>query len=77
MLLEHRLKCKYILLMINQFENSSWPIYNIQSGDYVFGSVSLSLCLLICLCQQHYSKSYEGIAMKCYGGVQSGKGTND
>ena len=29
------------------------------------------VCLLVC--QQRYSKSYERIAMKSYGGVQSGE----
>ena len=41
-------------------------------GGYVFGSVGLSVCLVVCLlsaCGQHYSKSYELIGMKFYGGV--------
>ena len=42
-------------------------------GDYVFGRFCLSVC------QHHYSKCYEQIAMKFYGGVQDGnknKGLN-
>ena len=33
------------------------------------------VCLFVCLfvCYQHYSKSYEGIAMKFYGAVRGGK----
>ena len=37
--------------------------YLLGKGGYVFGSVGLSVC------GQHYSKSYERIGMKCYGGV--------
>ena len=38
---------------------------------YVFGSVGLFVCLSVCLsvCGQHYSKSYERIGLKFYGGV--------
>ena len=45
--------------------------YLLGKGDYFFGnSVGLSVCLFICLfvCG-HYSKSYEQIGMKFYGGV--------
>ena len=32
------------------------------------------LVAFVCfVCQQHYSKSYEGIAMKVFGGVRGGK----
>ena len=34
-------------------------------GSYVFGSIGLSVC-------GHYSKSYEWIGMKFYGGVLGG-----
>ena len=79
MLLEYRLKGKYILLMINHFENRSLPIYYIRQGDHVFGSVGLSVCLSVCLfvLATLLKKSYERIVMKCYGGVQSGNGTGD
>ena len=45
--------------------------YLLGKGGYVFGSVGLSVCLFVCLfvCGQHYSKSYERIGMKFYGGV--------
>ena len=41
--------------------------YLLGKGGYVFGSVGLSVCLFVC--RQHYSKSYERIGMKSYGGV--------
>ena len=41
--------------------------YLLGKGGYVFGSVGLSVCLSVC--GQHYSKSYERIEMKFYGGV--------
>ena len=41
--------------------------YLLGKGGYVFGSVGLSVCLFVC--GQHYSKSYEWIGMKGYGGV--------
>ena len=41
--------------------------YLFGKGGYVFGSVGLSVCLFVC--GQHYSKSYEWIGMKFYGGV--------
>ena len=43
--------------------------YLLGKGGYVFGSISLSVCLFVC--GQHYSKSYERIGMKFYGGVLS------
>ena len=45
--------------------------YLLGKWGYVFGSVGLSVCLFVCLfvCRQHYSKSYERIGMKFYGGV--------
>ena len=42
-------------------------IYLIGKGGYVFGSISLSICLFVC--GQHYSKSYEWIGVKFYGEV--------
>ena len=49
---------------------TDYPIhYLLGKGGYVFGSVGLSVCLSVCLCGQHYSKSYERIGMKFYGGV--------
>ena len=36
---------------------------------FLVALVSLSVCLFVC--GQHYSKSYERIGMKFYGGVQS------
>ena len=41
--------------------------YLLGKGGYVFGSVGLSVCLSVC--GQHYSKSYERIGVKFYGGV--------
>ena len=41
--------------------------YLLGKGGYVFGSVGLFVCLSVC--GQHYSKSYERIGMKFYGGV--------
>ena len=35
--------------------------------EVIFGRVGLSVCLFVC--RQHYSKSYELIAMKFYGKV--------
>ena len=45
--------------------------YLLGKGGYVFGSVGLFVCLPVCLsvCGQHYSKGYERIGMKFYGGV--------
>ena len=49
--------------------------YLLGKGGYVCGSVGLFVCLSVCLsvclfvCGQHYSKSYERIGMKFYGGV--------
>ena len=45
--------------------------YILGKGGYVFGSVGLFVCLSVCqsVCGQHYSKGYEQIGMKCYGGV--------
>ena len=43
--------------------NSAVVYYLLGKGGYVFGSVGLSVC------GQHYSKSYERIGMKFYGGV--------
>ena len=40
--------------------------YLLGKGGYVFGSVGLFVCLSVC---GHYSKSYERIEMKFYGGV--------
>ena len=37
---------------------------------FLVALVNLSVCLLS-VCGQHYSKSYEQIGMKFYGGVQS------
>ena len=39
----------------------------LQKGGYVFGSFGLSVCLFV-VCGQHYSKCYERIGMKFYGG---------
>ena len=41
------------------------------SASSVFGSIGLFVCLFVCLsvCGQHYSKGYERIGMKFYGGV--------
>ena len=44
-----------------------WTCYLLGKGGYVFGSVGLSVCLFVC--GQHYSKRYERIEMKFYGGV--------
>ena len=41
-------------------------ITSLAKGGYVFGSVGLSVS------EQHYSKSYEPITQKFYGGVQGG-----
>ena len=38
-------------------------ITSLGKGGYVFGSFGMSVC------GQHYSKSYERIGMKVYGGV--------
>ena len=43
--------------------------YLLGKRGYVFGSIGLSVCLFVCSCGQHYSKSYERIGMKLYGGV--------
>ena len=40
--------------------------YLLGKGCYLFGSVGLFICLSVC---GHYSKSYERIGMKFYGGV--------
>ena len=40
--------------------------YLLGKGGYVFGSVGLSVCLAD---RQHYSKRYEQIGMKFYGGA--------
>ena len=40
---------------------------SLAKGRYVFGSVGLSVCLFVR--GQHYSKSYERIGMKFYGGI--------
>ena len=45
-------------------------ITSLEKGGYVFGSVGLYVCLSVC--EQHYSKSYEGIGMKFYGEVLGG-----
>ena len=51
-------------------------VYQIQGkGDYVFGSVGLSVFLSVC--KQHYSNIYEWTAMKFYEGVGVIKGRND
>ena len=47
-----------------------WNEYLLGKGGYVFGSVDLSVCLSV-FCGQHYSKCYERIGMKFYGGVLS------
>ena len=41
--------------------------YLLGKGGYVFGSIGLSVCLSVY--GQHYSKCYERIGMKFYGGV--------
>ena len=41
--------------------------YLLGKGGYVLDSVGLFVCLSVC--GQHYSKSYERIGMKFYGGV--------
>ena len=41
--------------------------YLLGKGGYVFGSISLFVCLSVG--GQHYSTSYESIGMKFYGGV--------
>ena len=41
--------------------------YLLGKGGYVFGSVGLSVCLFVY--EQHYSKSYEQIGTKFYGGT--------
>ena len=40
-------------------------IYLLGKGGYVFGSIGLSICLFICL----WTKNYEWIGMKFYGGA--------
>ena len=52
--------------------------YLLGKGGYVFGSVGLFACLSVCLsvCGQHYSKGYERIGMKFYGGVLGSTMTN-
>ena len=44
--------------------------YLLGKGGYMF-SVCIGLFGLF-VCEQHYSKSYERIVMKFYGGVQGG-----
>ena len=46
-------------------------IYLLGKGGYVFGSVGLSVCLSVC--GQHYSKAYEWIGVKFYGGILGSK----
>ena len=43
------------------------PHYLLGKGGYVFASIGLSVCLSVC--EQHYSKSYDQIGVKFYGGV--------
>ena len=45
-------------------------ITSLAKGGYVFGSIGLSVN------EQHYSKSYERIAMKFYGEVRDGARNN-
>ena len=49
---------------MNRSINSFKKISSVANG-YVFGSIGLSVC-------EHYSKSYEWIGMKFYGGVMIG-----
>ena len=53
------------------FNPKHYPYYLLGNGGYVFGSVGLSVCLSVC--GQHYSKRYERIEVKCYGGVPGSK----
>ena len=56
-----------------------WPCnYLLEKGGYVFGSVGLYVCLLVCffVCGQHYSNSYEWIGMKFEGEVVGSTMTN-
>ena len=48
--------------------------YLLGKGGYVFGRVGLSIYLSVC--GQHYSKSYERIGMKYYGGALGSTITN-
>ena len=62
--------CSFVLLicllkLLSSGELSS--SYLLGRGGYVFGSVGFFVC------KQHYSKSYERIVMKLYGGVWVGK----
>ena len=59
-----------ILVSFDHFAPGTSPRYLLGKGGYFFGSVGLFVCLSVCLsvCGQHYSKSYERIRMKVYGG---------
>ena len=54
-----------VLLFIHLFNS----LFNCSMPKEVMFSVAL-VCLLP-VCWQHYSKSYEQLALKCYGGVQA------
>ena len=45
-------------------------MFSLVKRGYVFGNVGLSVCLYVSV--QHYSTSYEWIAMKFYGRVLGG-----
>ena len=51
--------------VINNTATGQYFYYLLGKEGYVFGSVGLS----VSVCGQHYSKSYERIGMKFYGGV--------
>ena len=54
------------LLLYLSFTEQNYFITSLAKGGYVFGSVGLSVCLLVC--GQHYSKTNERIGMKFNGG---------
>ena len=66
------LKFIWFIILYQNFSIHN-TIFNPLVKEVIF-SVALKLVwLFVCLyCEQHYSKSYERIVMKVYGGVQGG-----
>ena len=57
--------CAVVMTNCSHKQVQWWLAHNylLGKGGYVFGSVGLSVC------GQHYSKNYQRIGMKFYGGV--------
>ena len=49
-----------------------FTLSSFTKGGYVLVVLVLSVCLFVCLSvsEQHYSRTYNGIVMYFYGGVQ-------